>query len=125
MRFIPSRVHGLLDYVVGIFLIYVPRLFGFQDGGPEERVFVILGVAALAYSVVTRYESGVIRVLPFRGHLVLDFVSGVILASSPWVFGFADRVWMPHVLLGLLEMVVPLCTVPRPFSHTVTRVPLR
>lgn len=119
MRFIPSRVHGMLDYIVGLVLILSPRLFGFQMGGAEERIPVLLGVAALIYSLLTRYELGLFKVLPFRTHLTLDLVSGIILAVSPWLFGFADRVWAPHLVLGLLEigaatMTIPYTTLPDP-----------
>ena len=104
MRFIPSRVHGILDYVVGVVLIFAPRIFGFQNGGPEDRIPVILGVATLIYSLLTRYELGLIKVIPFRVHLTLDFLSGVFLAISPWVFGFSERVWVPHLLVGVFEI---------------------
>jgi hypothetical protein len=104
MRFIPSRVHGILDYVVGVLLIFAPRILGFQNGGPEDRIPVILGIATLIYSLLTRYELGLIKVIPFRVHLTLDFLSGVFLAISPWAFGFSERVWVPHLLVGLFEI---------------------
>jgi hypothetical protein len=104
MRFIPSRVHGILDYVVGVLLIFAPRILGFQNGGPEDRIPVILGIATLIYSLLTRYELGLIKVIPFRVHLTLDFLSGVFLAISPWMFGFSERVWVPHLLVGLFEI---------------------
>ncbi len=105
MRIITSRVHGMLDYAVGILLILAPQVLDLGPGA-ESRVLVWLGVAALVYSVLTRYELGLVRLLPFRGHLGLDFVHAVILTSSPWVFGFADRVWVPHLVLGLAEFGV-------------------
>ena len=37
----------------------------------------------------------------------MDFLSGVFLAISPWVFGFSERVWVPHVLVGLFEIGAP------------------
>ena len=111
---LPSRVHGILDYVVGLVLIFLPRLFGFQTGGYEEKIPVILGVAALAYSLITRYEWGLFKVLPFKLHLTLDFLSGVLLASSPWLFGFADRIWLPHLVFGLFEIAAAAITIPQP-----------
>jgi uncharacterized membrane protein len=104
MRFISTRVHGVLDYVAGVLLIFAPRIFGFQSGGPEDRIPVILGAILLIYSLLTRYELGLFKVIPFKGHLTLDFLSGVFLAISPWAFGFSDRVWAPHLVLGLLEI---------------------
>lgn len=35
MRFIPTRTHGLLDYVVGLLLIAAPWVFNFAQGGAE------------------------------------------------------------------------------------------
>lgn len=31
MRFIPTRIHGILDYVIGVALIAAPWIFGFSD----------------------------------------------------------------------------------------------
>lgn len=106
MKIIPRPVHGVLDYVVGIILILSPRLFGFNSGGAEQSAPVALGWTTLIYSLLTRYELGALRMIPFRAHLFLDFVSGLFLALSPWLLGFADRVWAPHVIFGVLEMAV-------------------
>ena len=37
-------------------------------------------------------------------------VSGALLAVSPWLFGFAGLIWWPHLLVGLVEIVVPMLT---------------
>ncbi len=58
MRFIPTRVHGLLDYVVGMLLIAAPWVFNFDRGGAETWVPVALGVGALVYSLFTDHELG-------------------------------------------------------------------
>jgi len=116
MRFIPTRIHGVLDYLVGLLLIAAPWLFDFADGGAETWVPVVLGVSALLYSVATDYELGVVRRIPMPTHLMLDLGSGVLLAASPWLFGFADGtpttdgVWVPHLVLGLFEILAALTT---------------
>lgn len=116
MRVIPTKVHGALDYLVGLLLIAAPWLFGFADGGAETWVPVVLGLGALAYSVFTDYELGLVRRLPMPTHLLLDLGSGLLLAASPWLFGFADGtatadgVWMPHLVLGLFEVAASLMT---------------
>jgi hypothetical protein len=110
MKIISRRAHGILDYVVGIILILAPRILGFDNGGAEARVPMILGFAAIIYSLVTRYELGLFKLLPFRLHLMLDVASGILLALSPWLFGFSDRVWVPHVVLGLFEIAAVAMT---------------
>jgi hypothetical protein len=110
MHIISRRIHGILDYVVALILILSPRLFGLEVGTAAARIPVILGWAAVAYSLLTRYELGLFKVLSFRAHLAVDLLHGVFLATSPWIFGFADRGWGPHLFLGLFEIAAVLMT---------------
>jgi hypothetical protein len=110
MRFLPTRIHGYLDYLVGAFLIAVPWVFDFAAGGWETWIFVALGAGAIAYSLFTNYELGISRTFSMRTHLLFDTLSGVLLAASPWLFGFADYVWEPHVIFGLIEIGVAMVT---------------
>jgi hypothetical protein len=110
MRVIPTRIHGVLDYVVGALLIAAPWLFDFARGGAETWVPVALGAGAIVYSFATDYELGVLRLIPMPAHLALDLVSGVLLAASPWLFGFSDVVRAPHVIVGLFEIGASLLT---------------
>ena len=110
MRFIPTRIHGVLDYLVGVLLIAAPWLLGFADVDAARWVPVILGIGAILYSLVTRYEFGLAGLISMPVHLGLDALSGLVLAASPWLFGFADEVWLPHLLLGLFEICAALTT---------------
>lgn len=111
MRFLPTRVHGVLDYTVGALLVFLPIVGGFADPPTAAAaVPVALGLAALLYSAVTAYEWGAVGLLSMRTHLLLDLGSGVLLAASPWLFGFSDRVWAPHLAVGLFEVAAALAT---------------
>ena len=114
MRFISTKVHGYLDYSVGLLLIAAPWLFGFARGGAETWVPVILGASAIVYSLLTDYELGASRQLSMRTHLGLDIFSGILLAASPWLFGFADYVYLPHLILGIAEIGVAAMTQTKP-----------
>jgi hypothetical protein len=114
MRVIPTRVHGMLDYLVGALLIAAPWLFDFNRGGAETWVPVILGASAILYSLFTDYELGAVRRIPMPTHLMLDLGSGLLLAASPWLFGFSDYVWAPHLIVGLIEIGTSLITRPVP-----------
>lgn len=104
MKVIPRNVHGVLDYAVGLLLILAPFLFGFADVEAARNVAIAVGVAALLYSLFTAYELGAVKAIPFQTHLWLDAASGLLLLVSPWLFGFADRIAWPHVVVGLLEI---------------------
>src|ERR1700754_4250941 len=106
MRIISSKLHGVLDYSVGMLLIIIPWVAGFAREGAETWLPVALGFATLLYSSITNYELGRIKLLPFKTHLLIDFLSGMLLAASPWLFDFNDQIYIPHLVLGLLEILV-------------------
>jgi hypothetical protein len=108
----------MLDYGMGALLIVAPWLLGFADGGPEMWVPILLGAGVIVYSLLTDYELGVARAIPMSTHLALDAAGGVLLAASPWLFGFADDVWVPHLVLGILEIGASLMTRTRPDVDT-------
>jgi hypothetical protein len=107
---LPTRVHGILDYLMGVLLIASPWVLGFHAGGTETWVPVALGAGVIAYSLFTDYELGAVRRLPMTTHLWLDALGGVLLAVSPWVLGFDERVWIPHVVFGVLEVAAAAVT---------------
>lgn len=126
MRIIPTQIHGVIDYLMGVVLIAAPWVLGFAAGGAETWVPVILGAGTIVYSLMTNYELGAIGLLSMPMHLAFDAVAGIFLALSPWLFGFAAVVWVPHVVFGVLEVAAAAMTqyVPTrtPASRTEARI---
>jgi hypothetical protein len=91
-------------------LIVAPWMFGFAQNGAETWVPVMLGVGMLIYSMCTNYEYGAFKLLSVPAHLTIDLLGGLFLAASPWIFGFADYVYLPHLILGILEVGASLMT---------------
>ena len=111
MRIIPTRIHGMLDYATGLLLLISPYLFGFSDvGGAAQYIPMILGAGIIGLSLVTDYELSIAKLIPMPMHLAGDIAAGVLLAASPWLFGFADQVYWPHVIVGLAEIGAGLMT---------------
>ena len=110
MRFVPTWIHGIADWLLGILLIAVPYILGFARGGAETFVPVALGITGLIVTFFTNHEYGIVRKIPMIGHLWVDGFAGILLATSPWIFGFADTVWIPHVVLGVTEFVASIVT---------------
>lgn len=116
MRLITTKTHAYLDYIVGIFLLVAPFILKLDPKMPEGILFFILGAGLLFYSIITNYELGLFKIIPMKTHLLLDIASGIFLAASPWIFGFSDRVYLPHLILGLFEISAGLLTSTK--SHT-------
>jgi len=110
MRFIPTRLHGIVDYLWGVALLATPWLLGYADVSAATWTAVVFGLGAILYSAVTDYELGLVRLIPMPLHLGLDGIGGAVLAASPWLFGFADRVYLPHLLFGLFSVAASLVT---------------
>lgn len=113
MRFISTRTHGMLDYIIGVALILAPWLFGFANDGPSTWIPVALGIGIIVYSLLTNYELGAVRAISMPAHLWLDGLGGLFLALSPWLFDYADYVYLPHLIVGIAEIGAALMT------HTV------
>ena len=117
MRVISTKAHGVLDYMMGLLLIAAPWLFGFANGGAEQWVPVVLGAGAILYSLLTNYEMGAVKTISMSTHLTVDLMSGILLAASPWIFGFADTVYLPHLILGIAEIGASLMTQKHPSGN--------
>ena len=113
MRFIPTKFHAPLDYIVGAALIASPWIFSFSDTTAPTILAIVLGIGLIAYSLFTNYELGVWKVAPMAVHNLIDVVAGGLLAVSPWLFGFADdpaNVWIWFVVVGLAAIFLGLTT---------------
>ena len=110
MNVINSRTHGVIDYVTGALLLIAPYIFGFANNGIEHWLPMVLGAMIIVMSLITRYELSIAKIIPLPTHLMVDIVAGLLLAVSPWLFGFANVIWWPHLLVGLMEIVVAVMT---------------
>ena len=107
-RPISSKLHGILDYSTGAALTALPSVLGL-GGTRAGRTLRIAGATTAGYSLVTNYELGARKALPYRGHLALDAVAAAGLAAAPFLLRTRDegvRHWLPHVVLGALELGV-------------------
>jgi hypothetical protein len=95
----------MLDYPLGLVLILAPWIFGFSDvGGAAVVIPIVVGALMIGQSLITDWELSIADVLPLPMHLMMDVLAGVVLAVSPFVFGFSDEgtnAWLPHVVAGL------------------------
>lgn len=114
---IPTQAHGVIDYVTGAALVAAPELFRLKGVRRSARVPRLMGASATAYSLLTDYELGAVRLLSMRAHLALDAIGGAFLAASPWLLRTArhgKRHWLPHALVGVSEVAVALLSKTEP-----------
>ena len=124
MRFVPTLLHGIADYVVGIGVIGLPFLFGLT--GTPRFVFVAMGLFVLIYSGATDYEVGLVRHMRVAIHLALDAVFGIAMLRSGSLLEIpSDARWTVWVI-GILALILSIITktaAPRPLSVTARNTP--
>ena len=80
-----------------------------ESVGVEEWFDIVRRSAPFATLPRSAYEA------------TLDLLSGLLLAASPWLFGFSEFVYVPHLVLGLLEIGAALMTKTTPYAQKVSR----
>lgn len=123
IRFVPTWLHGIFDYIGGISLIAFPFVFGYYSmGGIAVILPIVLGIGLILYSLLTSYERGIpgLKFIPMPVHLVMDLVASVLLVVAPFLFGFSNQaltVWLPGVLAGIGVILLVLVSQTHPQAH--------
>lgn len=84
MKIISSKTHGILDYATSAFLLLSPTLFKME--GELCTITYILGVVHLILTVFTDFELGLIKIIPFRIHGLIEVVVALGLAALAFWF---------------------------------------
>lgn len=106
---IPTKIHAYLDYIMGLFLIALPSLFYFPEG-LQSLLPIVVGVGTILYSLLTDYELSVLNAITMKAHLMLDLLVGIFFTAAPWIFGFANEIYLPFVIIGVTEIMISLLT---------------
>ncbi len=97
---IPRSAHGVLDYVYAAALAASPFLFGFTHVREASLAAWAFAAVVLIVTLLTRFEAGVWRVVPYRMHLLGDVLGNVLMLAAPWMLGFADESAARNTFLG-------------------------
>lgn len=114
MKFISPRAHSVIGFIVGVALLFAPSIFGFSDlGGVAVWLPRVLGVIVILSELTVRGSFSGMGFVPMRMHIGTDVLMGLLLALSPWLFGFADEsanAWVPHLVVGIAMVGYALAT---------------
>ena len=89
MRFVTKQIHAYLDYPVALALIALPFLLGLGETNPLAlQLSVATGIAALILTILTDHQLGVIRVIPYKIHLIVDLLVGIVFVIGPFLLSF-------------------------------------
>lgn len=107
MKFVTKRIHAYLDYPVAVALMALPFVLGL--GGSNVfalHLSVATGVAAFVLTVLTDHHLGIVRVIPYRIHLIVDGLVGVVFTLAPFLFSFKGLDTYYYLVNGLAVLTV-------------------
>ena len=112
IQFLTPTIHSALDYAAAGGLIVFPVLLGFD--GMSLWLSVAGGVGLIIYSLLTDYAFGVVSVISFKVHLVLDLTAAAAFIAAPFVFGWTGLVMGYYFVMAAGVIVVVALTNPKP-----------
>ena len=76
LKFINPDLHGVLDYLAAIALIFAPILLALdQDSLLVYWFSIAAGIGLVIYSLGTDYKLSVMGLFSFKQHLILDLTA--------------------------------------------------
>lgn len=108
MKFLTTKLHGLGDYSAAIVLILAPFVIGLNEQSIVAHWASIGGgVGLIVYSLLTDYPFSFSKIIPFKTHLILDSVAGLVLIALAFALdldGIA-QIYMVAMGAGVLLVV--------------------
>src|SRR3989338_2511280 len=77
-KMLSIKTHNILDYVTGAILLFVPAIFGFSEIDAARNIFIFAGISLIGYSLLTKYQYSLWKVIPLGVHMSLDVLLGVV-----------------------------------------------
>jgi len=109
---ISKDLHGFIDYGYALVVPMLPEIAGFEKVVNAKVICRGLGAGALSYTLLTKAKWGLIRLLPFKAHLAIDFSVSCLAIATPWLFGFSDNKAARNALIatGVIGLAAALLT---------------
>ncbi|RZJ85908.1 MAG: hypothetical protein EOO20_19385 [Chryseobacterium sp.] len=110
MKIIETKFHGYFDYTLALLFLWIPTFFHLKADRTESILFYVLAMLILFFTLLSDSHFGLYKVLPVISHLVINMLLGVFLMLSPWLFGFWNSSFFPHLLFGGIIVAGSLLT---------------
>ncbi len=103
LKVLSPRLHGVLDFVVVALFALAPTIFGF--GGTAATVAYVVAGIHLSLTLLTAFPMGLVKVVPFKVHGVLEVAALLGIAAAPWIFGFGDSATPRNFFLAAAALI--------------------
>jgi hypothetical protein len=91
MKLINSKIHGIIDYLVVVFRLLSPTVFGLTPLA-GTLTYILAGIHLLM-TILTDFPYGILKIIPYKIHGLIEFLVSILLVALPWIFHFdADTI---------------------------------
>lgn len=84
MRILSATTHGIIDYLFVILLALSPTIFH-MEGNLSTFTYALAGVHLLL-TILTDFKPGLIKLIPFRVHGLIEIIVALALAGVAFYF---------------------------------------
>ena len=88
---VSRQLHGAIDYAYAALVPFIPEIAGFNKEEKANLLCKLLGGGALTYTALTKAEWGLVKLLPFKTHLIIDTSVSLLAIGAPWLLGFSGN----------------------------------
>ncbi|MEP5194854.1 MAG: hypothetical protein ABJQ70_07465 [Roseobacter sp.] len=107
VRFMNKTLHAYLDNPVAFGLIAMPFILGLGTVNPLAFwLSIVTGIAALILTILTDRQFGLVKILPYKHHLAVDFMVGAAFIVAPLLLGFRGFEAIYYWVLGATVLLV-------------------
>ena len=80
-----SKIHGAIDYLVVVFLLISPTLFGLYE--ITSLFTYVLAAIHLLLTITTNFEFGLVKIIPLKIHGLIELVVSIALIGVAFYLG--------------------------------------
>jgi hypothetical protein len=109
MRLISPKLHGIIDYVLVIFLFLSPVSFSMA----KETSTQVYTLAALqmVLTIITNYSYGMFRTVPLRVHGLIELLLSVGMVTAAFtILQYDERASGYFTGLGIFWFIIVICS---------------
>ncbi len=122
LKILSPRIHGVLDYAVVALFLLAPTLFRLE-GTPATVAYVVAGIH-LSLTLLTAFPMGVIKLIPFKVHGVIEVAALLGIAAAPWLFGFSENATARNFYLAAAALIAGVVVLTN-YNTSEARAPQR
>lgn len=87
MSFLTRAFHAWIDCPIALLLVVAPFLLVLTIPIAID-LSVVTGIAAFILTVLTDYDTGLFKVIPYKLHMIVDGIVGATFVIAPFILGF-------------------------------------